>query len=124
MKTAAWLLLLAIGSRQPEMTVDMLELNHIYNLKGDYVFSQTIAWNIDPGSRKYHVAQWWPSSDSRELLPVKNALTGNWEIRVSIGRVSRKVKSPVYRESWTHIDPEWEDKQKHPLEDRIPVIGK
>ena len=122
MKT--WLLFLAIGANQPEYQVDMLELSHIYSLKGEHVFTQTIAWRLDPGSRKYHVAQWWHTRDSSLLSPRRNALTGSWEIWVSVGKISKKIKSPVYRESHSQLDPEREDQRFLSQDDRIPVIGK
>lgn len=57
--------------------------------------------------------------------PVKNAVTGLYRVDwvESNNRVNRTITSRMYRESWTQVDPERENKKAFPESLRIGLIS-
>ncbi len=106
--------------------VDCLELNHFYGAKGEHVFDQVIFYAIDPATRKLQVRGWCIVED-RDVLnrrPVKSA-GGIYRVDwiETNNRVNRTITSRMYRESWTQIDPERENKTVLPEGLRIGLIS-
>lgn len=108
--------------------VDLIELNHFYDAKGNPVYDQVIFWECAPETGRFQVRQ-WTLADDREFpdrRPIKNYATGLYQVDwydVDKG-CRRKITSNLYRESWSQSDPEREDKKFHPEDRRIPLPGR
>jgi len=111
----AWMLLLILFGRGDRdcidtRAVDMIELSHIADSKGNIVFSQIILWKIDPVDGRYHNYGW------RHAQPWMGAIERRGSRWCVIGKDdTERIKfiAPVFRESWSHIDPEQEDRRKY-----------
>ena len=115
------LVLVGIGSpfSQPVCEcVDLIELNHNFDKNGKHTFSQVIFYERLPHNGLYRVRD-WVLVDERESLcaiPVnRNGLYHSAFIKEGIFYL---VRSPLFRESWTHIDPELEDGRVYPKHTR------
>jgi hypothetical protein len=114
-------LLLFLGNPVPwkepvRESVDLLELSHKYDPKGNHTFTQLIIWKRLPGNGKYVVRD-WAILDSRESLsgfPVRNTKTGMYESSFVKNGVFYQLRSGIFRESFTHYDPEVENSRVHP----------
>ncbi len=96
--------------------VDLLELSHKYDHKGNHTFTQLIVWEHRPENGKYVVRD-WTILDSRESLsgfPVRNAKSGMYESSFIKHGVYYELRSGLFRESWTHYDPEVENGRVYP----------
>ena len=108
-------MLLVIGSKLgTHEHVDMIELNHNYDSRGDHVFDQVIFWRVEPSTRRYQV-RGWKICQSQTDYPTRNA-HGTAELRLGFDPAALKVRSRLFRESWSHRDPERDDLVRHPLE--------
>jgi hypothetical protein len=111
----AFLLLCVIGSKLGTSEhVDMIELNHYFDNRGQHVFDQVIFWRIEESTRRYQV-QAWRMCNSPEDYPTRNA-NGQASIRLGFDSSALKVRSKQFRESWTQVDPERMDLIRHPGE--------
>ena len=97
--------------------VDLIELNHYYDSKARLVFEQVIFWDRSPMNGRFQVRAWCMVED-RDLhnrRPVKNEANRlycvEWQDKEQ--GMQRRITSRLYRESWTHHDPERDDKAKH-----------
>ena len=109
------LLLLVIGSKLGTSEhVDMIELNHNYDNRGQHVFDQVIFWRVDAATRRYQV-RGWKICQSQNDYPTRNA-NGMAELRLGFDSSALKVRSRAFRESWSHRDPERDDLIRHPGE--------
>lgn len=98
--------------------VDMIELNHVYGQCGTKTFSQIIFWEVDPATRRLNVRAWKMCQDEDDV-PRRNETTGFIEARHS----KAIIRSRMYRESHSHVDPERENLKVHPDNERIMVEG-
>jgi len=107
-----------------EESVDLIELNHKYDKEGRHVFDQVIYWERAPGNGKYYVRAWHIVTDKPEHYPIKNYISDIWEVNWydSDARLHRKIRSRLYRESWTQNDPEIDNKKLLPQEFRLKLI--
>lgn len=102
------LALLLGSSGRPGTTstyVDVIELNHQFNYKGELSFDQIIFWGRNPVDGKYNVRS-WTLTDSCYPITVDG-----------ITRFENKdyrVHSRVFRETWTQYDPEAANKKVWP----------
>lgn len=105
--------------------VDAIELNHFFDQCGHLVYDQIIFYEQNPANGRFQVRAWC-LVDDRETLnrrPVKND-NGLYECFAvdSNERLTRRIVSRVFRESWTQVDPEREDKKRHPENMRIELV--
>lgn len=105
--------------------VDAIELNHSFDQRGYLVYDQVIFWEITPTTGRFQVRAWC-LVDDRETLsrrPMQND-NGLYECFAvdSNERLTRRIVSRVFRESWTQVDPEREDKKRHPESLRIELV--
>lgn len=106
---------------------DMVELNHNYDAKGNHVYDQVIFWKRKPQNGKYEVAE-WALIEERDLptrRPVQNVTSGLWEVyyKRDAEKFHILVTSPIFRESWSTVDPERENKKKVPEELRYKLYS-
>ncbi len=101
--------------------VDLMELNHKYDNCGRHTFSQVIFWERSPATGKYHVRDWIivDVEESPWCVPIERG--GIYVSTFFRHGISYSVRSPLFRESWTHIDPEVEDAKKNPKHLRRPL---
>lgn len=113
-------LLSGIASLDPTEHVDMLELNHYYDAKGNLAFDQVIYWGRNRTSGCPEVRAWRMASDSdlHNRRPVKSEATGLWVSEWTESGKRYRIVSRQYHESWTQIDREAEDKKRLPDERR------
>ncbi len=83
--------------------VDVIELNHMFDVRGKPTFDQIIFWDFDPPTGRLHVRAWILSDQDK--YPVMGA-NGLRSVSWKEGKYSRVVVGSLYRESWTTIDPE------------------
>lgn len=105
--------------------VDAIELNHFFDQRGHLVYDQVVFFERTPTTGRFQVRAWC-LVDDREALnrrPEKND-NGLYECFMvdSNERLTRRIVSRVFRESWTQIDPEREDKKRHAESLRIELV--
>lgn len=105
--------------------VDLIELNNYHDSRGHLVFSQVIFYERNPGNGRFQVRAWC-MVDDRELLnrrPLRN-INGLYvcELNDSNERLTRRIVSRLFRESWSMVDPEREDKRKHDESLRVSLV--
>ena len=111
-----------------EEHIDMIELNHYYDLKGRIVFDQIIFWEKWPSNGKYHVRAWCLADDNSNKFenrrPIYDYQTDLWVVNWNDtdAELRRKLTTSVYKESWTKTDPERDDKKHHNESNRIKLI--
>ena len=103
--------------------VDCIELNHFFDDRGRLVYDQVIFYEQTPTTGKFQVRAWCLVED-RELLnrrPIKNEVTALYEVEYvdTNDRLAHRIRSRLFRESWSQSDPERDDKKKHPESLRI-----
>ena len=96
--------------------VDLIELNHFYGHDGKHVYDQVILWELDPVTRKFRVRDWRLADGSYPL-----AENGLCQVRLIDMQSTWNVRSKLFRESWTQIDPERMDKWNHPESERVTL---
>ena len=108
--------------------VDCIELNHFYDQGGKLVYDQVVFYELAPETGRFQVRAWCLVEDREKLnrRPTKNHTTGLYQVDWYDAdyRVLRKITSRLYRESWTQIDPERENKKVHDERLRITMARK
>ena len=119
---AMLLALLLLGRSPFELTdhVDLIELNHHYDACGNHSFDQLIFWEIDPATERFRVRAWKMQNDV-DAHPL--AVNGIYQIRITNNRSTTLVQSRMFRESWTQIDPERNDKKRHLESERTELAN-
>jgi hypothetical protein len=97
--------------------VDLMEINHFHDEKGNLVFDQIIFYDWSPYHGRYQVRDW------RLLKTAAQLPQRDWRQRGFVavwhdGDVLRKVRSDAVRESWTQYDPELTEREFLPKESR------
>jgi hypothetical protein len=105
--------------------VDAIELNHFFDQRGHLVYDQLVFWERTPTTGRFQVRAWC-LVDDREAInrrPLKND-NGLYECFAvdSNERLTRRIVSRVFRESWSQTDPEREDKRFHHERLRIELV--
>lgn len=129
------ILFLFLGVRIPslyvEENVDLIELNHAYDTKAKHIYDQVIFYELDPVTGKFFVRAWCLTDDNNvasdeNRRPIKNHTNDLYEVywndTLHSKPIRRKIKSHLYRESWTQIDPEKENKNILEERLRVPLI--
>jgi hypothetical protein len=105
--------------------VDAIELNHSFDARGRLIYDQLIFWERTPTTGRFQVRAWCLVDDREGMnrRPLRND-NGLYECDVvdTSERLTRRIVSRLFRESWTHIDPEREDKRLHPESLRIELV--
>lgn len=117
----AWVLVIASVIPQEFVAqdrVDLIEVNHYYDERGNPVFDQLIFYDWSSEESRYHVRAWrmlkrksqWPLRDWE-----RNTFTAVW---LDDGKMMRKVRAASIRETWTQYDPELLERAELPLSQR------
>jgi len=127
-------LLLVIGNQfVAHDHCDLVELNHFFDAQGRNVYDQVIFYEWSAEHSVYHVRSWLIVEDSSRL-PRRNYSNNLYHIRYTEreSKIERLITSTHFRESWTHFDPERDNKRllderlRHGLIKRIvrvPVVS-
>lgn len=114
----AWMLLLLLFGRGDCDTantkvVDMIELNHLGNSRFGVTCHQVILWRIDPVDGKYRVFGWKTLEPWQEN---ENPVHWNGSMFCVMGKDDTamvRYTAKNFRESWSEIDPEREERITH-----------
>lgn len=110
-----WILLsIAMGSGKVDREqVDLIELNHKCSENECLQFDQVIIWKWSPEYRRYNVQHWFIVS----ALPGYPTRVGEFYQCYSD---NKKIlfRSKMFRETWTHNDPERDNLKLFPIEMR------
>lgn len=98
--------------------VETIEYNHFFDGEGKHVFDQLDFWDSDPKI----IA--WRLKKNNSMVVKRNYLTEEYEVIWVDGETSRRVIAKTYKETWKQIDPELEDRVKHPKERRIELSSR
>lgn len=90
---------------------DMVEINH-YVPDGGNGFVQVIAWDWSPDYRRWHAQQWLILADWSRRGDVVSCTGDGVDVR---------IRSQLFRETWTTADPERENQKTFPIEFRRVV---
>jgi len=97
--------------------VDLIEINHFYDEKGQLILDQLIFYEWCPEKRHYDVRDWCLLKSDAQL-PRKNHRTRMFVTVFRDGQTLRKVHAKTIRESWTQYDPELAEQEFLPKEKR------
>lgn len=119
MKSVVLPLLLAIpadsgrDSRGISERVDLIELNHFYDDLGRHAYDQVIFYEWSPDYCRFHVIAWCLVEDNLARMPMKLAGSGEYSVRWydRDAKIQRDVRSQLFRETWSQVDPERANKK-------------
>jgi hypothetical protein len=98
------------GPRGRDVTekVDLIELNHFYDDLGRHAYDQVIFYEWSPDYRRFHVIAWCLLENDLARMPTRNPNNGEYVVRWHDrdAKVHREVRSQLYRETWSQVDPE------------------
>ncbi len=102
-------------SRIASERVDLIELNHFHDECGKAVYDQVIFYEWSASQAKYHVRAWC-LVEPRDIVSRRPTYTNQddrYHVRWfdSDQSIHRHISSPLYRETWTHTDPERANKR-------------
>lgn len=94
--------------RDATETVDLIELNHFYDDLGRHAYDQVIFYEWSPDYRRFHVIAWCLVENDLGRMPTRNPQNGQYVVRWHDrdAKVRREVRSQLYRETWSQVDPE------------------
>lgn len=97
--------------------VDAIELNNYYDENGRHVFSQYIFWKWEEGNdgERFYVQDWrLYNLKKKQYLPTYDWKRKVYSVNWIDGKHHRKIRSPIFFQSWTQHDPEVEDRKYKP----------
>lgn len=104
--------------------VDLIELNHSYDDQGRHKYDQVIFYEWSPDFRRFHVIDWCLVEDDENRFPRR--ATGKREYVVrwydKDNKVHREIRSRLYRETWSCIDPERANKEYLAEKHRVSLM--
>lgn len=104
------------GSRSsPEISenVDLIELNHFYDDLGRHAYDQVIFYEWSPDYTRFHVIAWCLIEKDHGRRPSRDPGRGDYFARWydREAKTYRVVRSKLFRETWSEVDPERANKQ-------------
>ncbi|MGV3486067.1 MAG: hypothetical protein ACO1RT_16745 [Planctomycetaceae bacterium] len=100
--------------------VDLVELNHYHDARGEHVFDQLIFYDWSNQTRRFQVRA-WRLVKSESQLPRRDFRHRNWLIRWHDDGVLREVTAASRRETWTQYDPELIEREYLPQDQRLDL---
>jgi hypothetical protein len=93
--------------KEIEQNVDLIELNHYYDERGENAYDQIIFYRWSPDYRRYDVMAWL-LADAMNKLPAKDFNREEYVVRWEDKgyQVHRVIRSKAFRETWSNQDPE------------------
>lgn len=105
--------------------VDLIEVNHYHDARGEHVFDQLIFYDWSNQKRRFQVRA-WRLIKTESQLPRRDYRQGNWLVRWHDDGVLREVTAASRRETWTQYDPELIERENLPQDQRLdlsPVVA-
>jgi hypothetical protein len=103
-----------------EDEVDLVEVNHYHDARGQHVFDQLIFYDWSSQQRRFQVRAWRLVKSERQL-PRRDYRNGGWLVRWHDDGMLREVSAGSYRETWTQHDPELIQREYLPQEQRLDL---
>jgi hypothetical protein len=100
--------------------VDLVEVNHYHDARGDHVFDQLIFYDWSSQKHRFQVRA-WRLIKSESQLPRRDHRQANWLIRWHDDGVLREVTAASRRETWTQYDPELVERENLPQDQRLDL---
>ncbi|RCS52767.1 hypothetical protein DTL42_07995 [Bremerella cremea] len=97
--------------------VDLIEINHLYDLQGRHVIDQLIFYQWESASQRFQVRA-WRLLKTDDQLPRKSWNQDKFICHWRDLNVYRKVYADNVRETWTTSDPEVLERNMLPIEKR------
>ena len=100
--------------------VDLVEINHLYDLNGRLVINQLIFYEWDSASQRFQIRAWRLLKTNSQLPRrcwEKDCYVCHWRDM----NVMRKVYADNVRETWTTYDPEVLERNMFPIEQRTEL---
>ena len=106
-------------SQQPitSISVDTIELNHVYDDRREIRFHQLIYWRWHASDRKFHVAHWRMVDEQHYVGRHGLGFRDSYQMPDFGQRYT--VDANSYRETWTQYDREILDHQEWPVDRRV-----
>lgn len=101
-------------------TVDLVEVNHYHDARGEHVFDQLIFYDWSSQTRRFQVRA-WRLIKSDNQLPRRDFRQRNWLVRWHDDGVLREVTAASRRETWTQYDPELIERDNLPQDQRLDL---
>ncbi len=101
-------------------TVDVIELNHLYDGEGREILHQWVFWEWDKHSADYRVVDWRLVKNEREgpkFAPGRAQVVLNLS-DVAQGSALRRIEARAFSETWTQTDPERDNQRIWPTDRR------
>lgn len=99
--------------------VDLVEVNHYHDTRGEHVFDQLIFYDWSTQRKRFDVRD-WRLLKSESMIPM--AKRGHFFIRWHDDGLLREVTALSRRESWTQYDPELLERDHLHQEERLPLF--
>ncbi len=103
-------------------SVDLIEINHYHDARGEHVFDQLIFYDWSSQKRRFQVRA-WRLIKSESQLPRRDYLQGTWIVRWHDDGVLREVTASSRRETWTQYDPELAERENLPQDQRLELTS-
>lgn len=97
--------------------VDLMELNHFYDEKGDLVFTQCIFFDLPQDGARHSVVA-WRLVKSESQYPARDWGNGGYVVRWADGETLREVRAGSVSYTFTQYDPELIEREFLPKEKR------
>lgn len=101
--------------------VDLVEVNHVYDLQGNPVLVQAVFYDWQAARGEYQVRAWrlLKSSDQR---PMRDFQRGDYVMLFHDSGLMREVRATSFRETWTQYDVERLERDRFPQEYRTGLL--
>lgn len=111
-------------ARRLTETVDLIELNHFYDDLGRHSYDQVIFYEWSPDYARFHVIAWSLIEKDKSRIPRRDSHRKDYFVRWHDrdSDLYREVRSKVYRETWSQVDPERENKKLMQEKHRIALL--
>ncbi len=100
--------------------VDLVEVNHYHDARGEHVFDQLIFYDWSSQKRRFQVRA-WRLIKTESQLPRRDYRQGIWLVRWHDDGVLREVTAASRRETWTQYDPELIERENLPQDQRLDL---
>ena len=104
--------------------VDLVEVNHYHDARGDHIFDQLIFYDWSSQKHRFQVRA-WRLIKTESQLPRRDYRQATYLVRWHDDGVLREVTAASCRETWTQYDPELIERENLPQDQRLdlsPVV--
>lgn len=100
--------------------VDLVEVNHYHDARGQHVFDQLIFYDWSRQKHRFQVRA-WRLIKTESQLPRRDYRQATWLVRWRDDGVLREVTATSHRETWTQYDPELIERENLPQDQRLDL---